>query len=310
MLVDLGTLMRVRALRLLPADWDGTFEVHLGGKTGEALLLAGWVPALRAQLPRARIVLHTLAPYAALFEHVASDCHPDEIVGVTPKRATLAESATAMSGETSKNPVTFSADRRSVRVNPYRLHGNATAGWVQTFGDALGVGDRPWTRPTWTKAPSVSEPYALALASSNAHSSKRRLLPFRPPQWAELAAALTGHGIRCLATGSPEDPKPASMPGWEWIDCPLIEATALAIGARYAVGWQSGITIAAAALGSGHVALIDEVRHGWPRPCLFAKEHLSKTIDLTRYEEIVIPSTGQRDAAAFSLALRVAALVG
>jgi hypothetical protein len=285
--------------------WNGTVDIHIAGKAGELLLLLGWIPALRRTLPRAKIVLHTLAPYAELVRWVAPACQPDETIAVPPKHASVAESAVLLARTV--HGLNFSASGNTISVNPYYLHGTAETSWVQAFGDAVGVGGSRWTKPEWVRKPAQAEPYALALASSNAHSSRRRILPFTPAQWEELAGVLTKRGLRCLATGSPEDPRPPSMPSWEWVDCPLVEAVSLAVNAHYVVGWQSGMTVAAAAMGKARVALIDEVRERWPHPSIFAGAELTKTgVDLSRYEEIVIPFTGRMDARAYALALSVA----
>ena len=64
---------------VVPADWDGNYHIHLGGKAGELLFFPGALPAVRAAIPKARVVLHLHPHYAEASSH-GLEHQPDEVI--------------------------------------------------------------------------------------------------------------------------------------------------------------------------------------------------------------------------------------
>lgn len=236
-----------------PHDWTGDFIAHCTGKTGELIFLTGALPALRRRLPRARIVCLTQPFYEPLLQRVKhrfdAVAHLGYICDDYATQVEMHYNDYRTSG--------FVRNGNSISVNVYALHGQTGRSFYHTFAMAMGLQPGEYERPGYDAGPNIREPYALALASLNRHSSPRRVLPFSAEEWETLARCLRNKGLTPLATGHPHDPRP-NMPGWEWVEGDVQDALSLVAHANYTLCGNSGMGFLAALLSSGPVVMIDE----------------------------------------------------
>jgi hypothetical protein len=304
------SLVVEEAFNVFPDQWDGSLHIHMPGKTGEILFLLGSLPTLRTMVPKAKIIVHTLPHYIDVVTNVLNG--PDEVKALEYLRPTLAEST---ADAVIFSPfIGFEITGSDLSVNAYRTNPGFTKDlamslgpFYRAFADAIGAIPFCFNKPTWiplTK-PQHQGPIALALATTNPHSSIRQKLPFSPNQWRHLASKLKERGLTPVATGHHEDPAPNPMPGWEWINCNLVDAVTMILNAEYVIGGNSGLAFAAASIGKAQTIIVDE--RNWKMTSLcYGLEPLKNAIDIDRLWAILTPADGSRDEQAYELALRIA----
>lgn len=288
------------------SSWSGALHVHHPGKTGELLTFFGFLPEIRRQLPLATLHLHTLRHYGIL---TAAFENEFDIVSCQEHSSSLVRSASEAFAyvEGVSNAAGFLLLEDGIHVNPYRTHywyksGIVSSGsYFRAYAEAVGVDFLSWKKPQCFLP--KTEPVALALVSANTHSATRRLLPFTANQWTELSKLAKSKKLRPIATGHFEDPKPESMPGWEWIDCDLLQAVKYMVSAKWVVGHNSGMVWAPCFLGSASVIMLDgSPQAGHSR--LYLLDRTVPFVDHQRCKAIQTPPDGAKDFEAFELARR------
>jgi hypothetical protein len=260
---------------VVPADWDGNYHIHLGGKAGELLFFSGALPAVRAAIPKARVVLHLHPHYAGIvpgLEHQPDEVISDEWYTRYPT-APLAKQVQeglrwAISSFGGHSPKTLTlTDDNTMETGPYLRH-RGSKPFYELFMDACGVGGEQYDAPWWEDEtmrrvglkPDGPPRCALVLASANIHAgSGVREMTLTPGEWEELSRRVKERGWEPVATGHKDDPKP-NMPGWAWLD-ELMPDDVLGYLTRSerVVGFNSGMTFAATRLvpPGGRVTMLD-----------------------------------------------------
>ena len=292
-------------LGVSPGSWAGDLNVVAPGKAGEVLFLTGALPALRRQLPKATITLHTLAPYvpvalgaSARFDEV----RPLEVPGgpdLLAQRVSAAVYDHAYPGYGVFRDQLWVSAFRAHPWSPVRPSGVKPGPFFFSFCDALGCSRDQYVLPGWAASPDGA-PLALAFPTTNIHSSRRGRLPFSPRQWEELAARARVKGLEPVATGRPEDGD-LELPGWEWRDAGIEEVLSLLGRSAFVLGGNSGITFAACALSPGRVLMLDEIGSAAP-DLLYDFTGMHRFFDLSRCLQLRLCPEGRLDDFAFEVA--------
>lgn len=282
-LVELGALVRDAFALDHAAAFAGSYHLHIGGKTGETMLAAASLPAIRRVLPHASIVWHLHPHYRALVEGLAP--WPDAVIcdpWYTDKwpAAPLGRQVTeglrwahawvqAGGGRgfvVEGNAGSPGARGAELHTSLYRTHTVRPAlPFYRMFARAAGVEGCDLVRPEWIGRPTIAGklaatfgPIALVFVVGNTHTGGANRIDLEPEQWEALAKRCRGMGIEPCATGHKDDAPPPEMPGWTWItpDDPSGVLEILTLAERV-IGLNSGITFAAALLSPGIVTMLD-----------------------------------------------------
>jgi hypothetical protein len=250
-----------------PATWDGTYFVHIAGKTGETLYSFGMVPALRELLPCARLVWRVARHYAPVVARVTGPFQP-EIQWLEDEHdhdvSNFSERIRQQAVE--DQPIGIRMTGNDLHVNLYRTHfwysrDTETSGkWIPfylAFCEAAGVPVDMWRVPETIRLRQGD--VALAFPTANEHSPRVRELGYGADVWASLAQLARRYGCEPIANGRPGDGN-VTLPGWESHDALGIERVLDWISrAQWVVGLNSGIVFAAMLLGpeSGGIYMVD-----------------------------------------------------
>jgi hypothetical protein len=260
---------------VVPPDWDGTYRIALGGKSGELLFFSGILPAIRKAIPKAKVVISIHPHFAGIvpgLEH-----QPDEVrcEDWYTKPWPLAPLATQVqhglkadiASWGGHNPRTLTLlDDHTLVTGAYLRH-RASKPFYRLFMDSCGVGDGEYVAPRWRMPPEIVMPLgrvvsriALVLPSANIHAGNGvRKMELATTEWLELARDADAAGLDPVATGHKDDPTP-EMSGWYWADLRRPDLIfALLTQAARVVGFNSGMTFAATRLvpPGGRVTMID-----------------------------------------------------
>jgi hypothetical protein len=301
----LGEVVR-GALGAEPADWSGSLHLHMPGKSGEVFFLGGVLPELRRQAPKARLVLHVLAPYDRVAHGGAHAFDEVQVVSSTWE-GPLAEQVAVQNYRDMWGG--FAVDGGDLRVNPFRSHrwflGDPLVSdgpLYLAFADAVGCPRSRYVLPAWgSEGDDGWAPFVLAFPTANPHSSRRGGLPFGPEEWAELARLARARGLEPLAQGHGDDGRPC-LPGWSWLDASLPELFARLTRAAVVIGPNSGVVWAACALSPGRVLLLDDVDPTDYAPGRYDLEAMGDELDLGRCSQLRLGPAGVNDAEAFAAA--------
>lgn len=261
----------IQTLESVVSDLNAVREYHvyIVGKTGEVLYSTGLIPALRARLPKAKLIWHVAEHYQPVLAFVEEPCRPDEVrAHVLPEHEDAAEAVrlAVTEGPHTLRGLVWGGDG-ILRANLYRTHpwygrdpqkSLRRAPFWEHFAEAAGLPQGVWT-PPGTFRRQGSGTTVLALPTANVHS-RLRVLPAVSTTWSTIAQAAVARGFDVVANGHPADPLPEPMPGWPWRSPKgVVGLLELLRDAHWVIGLNSGATFAHLLLGpqDHHTSMLD-----------------------------------------------------